>query len=194
MAEIISQVAFKQTPLHCSHLDLKPPSCVSLQQHVPENVETRLSALEESYTLAKKQVGVALSTAEQLKTSNLPAQVLSLHTEMTARLAEMEKATVSLEQLNKLQSTLNGRSEEFEDVREQMEGLTTLSSELSQKVETIAVNLAEVESKLDKKVGEIATLSFTLDEQATKVLRLKHQLDVYRAQLEANFLEMAAVR
>lgn len=194
MAEVISQVGSKQTPLHCSHLDLKPPSCVSLQQHIPETVETRLSALEESHTLAQKQVGAALSTAEQLKTSNLPAQVLSLHTEMKARLAEMEKATVSLEQLNMLQSTLNGKSEEFEDVRVQMEGLTTLSSELSQKVETIAVNLAEVESKLDKKVGEIATLSFTLDEQATKVLRLKHQLDVYRAQLEANFLEMAAVR
>lgn len=177
-----------------SHLDLKPPSCVSLQKHIPESVETRLSALEESYTLAKEQVGVALSTAEQLKTSNLPAQVLSLHTEMKTRLAEMEKATVSLEQLNKLQSALNGKSEEFEDVRVQMEGLTTLSSELSQKVENITVNLAEVESKLGEKVGEISTLSITLDEQATKVLRLKHQLDVYRAQLEANYLEMAAVR
>ncbi|XP_037539780.1 translation initiation factor IF-2, partial [Nematolebias whitei] len=184
-------IQMKIAKLQSSHEELQ---LTNTQQHIPDNVETRLSALEESYTLAKKQVGAALSTAEQLKTSNLPAQVLSLHTEMKARLAEMEKATVSLEQLNKLQSTLNGKSEEFEDVRVQMEGLTTLSSELSQKVETIAVNLAEVESKLDKKVGEIATLSFTLDEQATKVLRLKHQLDIYRAQLEANLLEMAAVR
>lgn len=161
---------------------------------MPESVETRLSALEESFALAKKQAGVALSTAEQLKTSDLPAQILSLHTEMKAHLAEMQQATVSLEQLNKLQSTLNGKSKEFEDARIQMEGLASLSSELSQRVEDMAVNLAEVELKLEEKVGDIDTLSITLDEQAAKVLRLKHQLDVYKTQLEANFLEMAAVR
>lgn len=159
-----------------------------------ESVETRLSSLEESFALAKKQAGVALSTAEQLKTSDLPAQVLSLHREMKARLAEMQQATMSLEQLNKLQTSLNGKTQEFEDARIQMEGLATLSSQLSQRVEDIAVNLAEVEAKLEEKVAEIDTLSVTLDEQGTKVLRLKHQLDVYQTQLEANFLEMAAVR
>nr|XP_020466302.1 immunoglobulin-like and fibronectin type III domain-containing protein 1 [Monopterus albus] len=49
-------------------------SCVSLQQYISESLESRLNALEESHVLAQKQVGMALATAEQLKTSDLPAQ------------------------------------------------------------------------------------------------------------------------
>lgn len=167
---------------------------VLLQQHISESLETRLNALEESYALAQKQVGMALATAEQLRTSDLPAQVLSLHTEMKARLAEMQQATVSLEQLSQLQTMLKGKSEEFEGVRIQVEGLATLSARLSQKVESLTGSLGEAESKLEEKVGAVAALSATLDGQAAEVLRLKEQLDAYQAQLEASTLEMVTVR
>jgi len=177
-----------------TQLDFTPLLCVSLQQPMSESMETRLSALEESYALTQKQVGIALGTAEQLKTSDLPTQVLSLHTEMKARLAEMQQATVSVEQLSQLQSMLKGKSEEFEDVRTQVEGLATQNGELFQKVEAVTGSLGEAESKLEEKNDQIATLSATLNGQATEVLRLKDQLDKYQSRLEASILEMATVR
>lgn len=157
-------------------------------------MEARLNALEESYSLAQKQVGMALATAEQLKTSDLPAQVLSLHTEMKTRLAEMQQATVSLEQLSQLQTMLKGKSEEFEDVKMKVEVLATLTGELAQKVDILTGGLEEAESKLEEKVGEIATLSATLDRQAAVMLRLKDQLDAYQTQLKASVVEMTTVR
>lgn len=153
-----------------------------------------MNVLEKSYALAQKQVSVALATAEQLKTSDLPAQVLSLHSEMKARLAEMQQATVSLEQLSQLQKTLKGKSEEFEGVRIQVEGLTTLSAQLSRKVDDLTQDLGEAESRLEDRHGQISTISTTLDEQVEQVLRQKQQLDTYQTQLEASALEMAAVR
>lgn len=175
-------------------LDSTSLLCVSLQLHISESLEARLNALEESYALAQKQVGMAMATAEQLKTSDLPAQVLSLHTEMKARLAEMQQATVSLEQLSQLQATLREKNEEFQGVRLQVEGLVMLSAELSHKVEVLTGSLGEAESKLDERVGQVATLSATLDGQTAEVLSLKEQLDTYQAQLEASTLEMATVR
>lgn len=169
-------------------------SCVSRQLHISESLETRLSTLEESYALAQKQVGMALATAEQLKTSDLPAQVLSLHTEMKARLAEMQQATVSLEQLNQLQTVLTGKSEEFEGVKVQVQDLATLSSELSQKVEDLTENLGEAQAKMAERAGRVTSLSTTLDGQVAEVIRLKEQLSAYHAQLEASTLEMATVR
>ncbi|XP_072223734.1 uncharacterized protein [Leuresthes tenuis] len=166
----------------------------SKSQPMSESMETRLTALEESYALTQKQVGIALGAAEQLKTSDLPTQVLSLHTEMKARLAEMQQATVSVEQLSQLQSMLRGKSEEFEDVRIQVEGLATQNAELFQKVEAVTGSLGEAESKLGEKNDQIATLNAILNGQATEVLRLKDQLDKYQSRLEASILEMATVR
>lgn len=165
-----------------------------MQQHISESLETRLNALEESNELAQKQVGMALATAEQLRTSDLPAQVLSLHTEMKTRLAEMQQATVSLEQLSQLQTMLKGKSEEFEGVRIQVADLAVVSSELSSKVEVLSRSLGEAESKLEERAGQVAALSATLDGQAAAVVGLKEQVDTYQAQLEASTLEMASVR
>lgn len=137
---------------------------------------------------------MALATAEQLRTSDLPAQVLSLHTEMKTRLAEMQQATVSLEQLSQLQTTLKGKSEEFEGVRVQVEGLVALSTDLSQKVEVLTGSLGEAKSKLEEHVGQVSTLSAALDGQAAEVDKLKEQLGSYQAQLQASTLEMATVR
>ncbi|XP_063738961.1 uncharacterized protein LOC134864106 isoform X2 [Eleginops maclovinus] len=180
----------KIVKLQSSHEEMRQ----SNSQQVSESLEIRLNALEDSYALAQKQVGMALATAEQLRTSDLPAQVMSLHTEMKNRLAEMQQATVSLEQLSQLQSMLMGKSEEFEVVRIQVEGLSTLSHELSQKVEGLTGSMVEAESKLEERVGEVATLSASLDGQASEVQRLKQQLESYQAQLEASTLEMANLR
>lgn len=157
-------------------------------------METRLIALEESYALAQKQVGMALASAEQLRTSDLPAQVLSLHTEMKNRLSEMQQATVSLEQLSQLQSMLKGKSDEFDGVKVQVEGLAKQNEDLSEKVEVLVGSLGAAESKLEEKAEQVGTLSASLDEQAVEVLRLKTQLVAYEAQLEASTKEMASVR
>lgn len=126
--------------------------------------------------------------------SDLPAQVLSLHTEMKSRLAEVQQATVSLEQLSQLQTTLKGQSEEFEGVKDQLGGLATLSSELSQKVDVLSGSLGETESKLEDRDGQVTTLSISLVEQAAEMLHLKEQLDTQQGALKASTVEMAAVR
>lgn len=167
---------------------------ISFQQHLSESLETRLNALEESSSLAQKQLGVALATAEQLRSSDLPAQVLSLHTEMKSRLAEMQRATVSLEQLSQLQATLKGKSEEFEGVKSQVDGLAALSSELSHKVEVLTGSLREAESKLEDGTGHVTALSSTLDAQGALVLSLKEQVEACQGQLEARSHGLATVR
>ncbi|MEQ2195400.1 hypothetical protein XENOCAPTIV_012183, partial [Xenoophorus captivus] len=191
LTDNVMGIQVKVTKLQSSHEELR---LSNTKQHVSENVETRLASLEESYVLAQKQVGMALATAEQLKTSDLPAQVLSLHTEMKSQLEEVQQAAVSLEQLNQLQSMLMEKSTEFEDVRKQVEGLAVLSGELSQKVEDLSLNLEEAESKIEKNTDQIATMSSSLDGQTSEVLRLKNQLDTYQAQLENSLLEMANLR
>ncbi|CAB1336445.1 unnamed protein product, partial [Coregonus sp. 'balchen'] len=159
-----------------------------------DGFEHRLNTLEESYALAQKQVGMALAMAEQLKTSDLPTQVLSLHTEMTARLAEMQLGTVSADQLTQLQAMLKGKSEEFEAVRLQVEGLEGLSTELAQNVEGLTGSLAEAESKLEERAGLVGTLSATLEGQASELLGLKEHLAANQAQLEASTAEIASVK
>lgn len=167
---------------------------VSFQQPLSESLETRLNALEESCSLAQNQLGMALATAEQLRSSNLPAQVLSLHTEMKTRLAEMQRASVSLEQLSQLQTALKGKSEEFDVLRSRVDGLAALSSGLSHKVEVLTGSLREAESKLDERAGQVATLSSTLGTQATLVHSLKEQAEVCQGQLQATTHDIASVR
>nr|XP_046193268.1 neurofilament light polypeptide-like isoform X1 [Oncorhynchus gorbuscha] len=156
-------------------------------QHSTSDFELRLNTLEESYTLAQKQVVMALAMAEQLKTLDLPAQVLSLHTEMNAQLAEIQQATVSTEQLTQLQAMLKGKSEEFEAVRLQVEGLAGLSTELAQSVEGLTGSLAE-------RAGLLGTLSATMEGQASDLLGVKEQLSANKAQLEASTAEITSVR
>ncbi|XP_041702460.1 protein Ycf2 isoform X3 [Coregonus clupeaformis] len=164
------------------------------KQHGTGGFEHRLNILEESYTLAQKQVVMALAMTEQLKTSDLPAQVLSLHTEMKARLAEMQHATVSTEQLIQLQAKLKGKSEEFEAVRLQVEGLVGLSTELAQSMEGLTGSLAEAEAKLEERAGLLGTLSATMEGQASDLLGLKEQVSANQAQLEASTAEITSVR
>ncbi|XP_028307656.1 neurofilament medium polypeptide [Gouania willdenowi] len=180
----------KVVKLQSSHEELRR----SNDKPLSDGVENRLIALEDSYALAQKQVAMALATAEQLKTSDLPAQVLSLHTEMKSRLAEMQQATVSVDQLRKLQTMLRGNNQEFDGIRVQVDGLASLTGELSQKVDVLADSLGEAESKLEERAGQLVTLTNTLSGQAGEVLKLREQLDTYQLQLEASILNMAAVR
>nr|XP_057907524.1 putative uncharacterized protein DDB_G0271606 [Doryrhamphus excisus] len=152
--------------------------------HVSDGLESRLNALEESYAQAQKQVDEALATTEQLKTSDLPAQVLSLHTEMKSRLADIQQTTVSLEQMSQLQAVLQGKAEEeHEGVKIQMGGL-------SQQVQTLTGRLEEADAKLE----EVALLKDTLEKQAAQIIDLELQLESYLTQLDANTAEMVTLR
>lgn len=165
-----------------------------MQLHVSESVESRLIALEESYVLAQKRADMALATSEQLKTSDLPAQVLSLHTEVEARFAEMQQSTVSPEQLSQLQSTLEAGNQELGAVKAQVEGLAALGAQLSQQVDFLTGSRGDAESKLEAIAGRFATLGAAVDAQAAEVLGLKELMDAQQALVEANRLEAAAVR
>ncbi|XP_016531186.1 neurofilament medium polypeptide isoform X3 [Poecilia formosa] len=180
LTDNVMGIQVKIAKLQSSHEELR---LSNTKQHVSENVNTRLASLEESYALTQKQVGMALAMAEQLKTSDLPAQVLSVHTEMKTHLAEVQQATVSLEQLSQLQSMLTGKSVEFEDIRMQMEDLAALGRELSHKVEDLSLNFAEAESKMEEKIAQVTAMTATLDGQTSEMLKLKNQLDTYQAQL-----------
>ncbi|XP_051912732.1 protein KASH5 [Hippocampus zosterae] len=147
--------------------------------HVSDDVESRVNALEESYMLSQKQVDEALATAEHFKTSDLPAQVLSLHTEMKSRLAEIQRTTVSVEQLSQLQ----GKNEKFEEVGLQVEGLVTLSTDLSKQVQAITGRLEEAEAMLN----DVATLRDKLKQQTAQLMGLEVQLKSFQT-------EMATIR
>ncbi|KAM6977601.1 uncharacterized protein FYW47_002373 [Aplochiton taeniatus] len=163
-------------------------------KHISEGLESRLSALEESYAVAQKQVGMAMATAEQLKTTDLPAQVYSLQSEMKARLGEVQQASVSVEQLSQLQAMLKGKSEEFEAVKVQVEDLAGVSAELAQSVEALTGSLAAAESRLGERAELVGTLSSTLEVQSAELEDLKQQLASHQAKLDASTMEMATVR
>ncbi|XP_061652175.1 uncharacterized protein LOC133488377 isoform X1 [Phyllopteryx taeniolatus] len=152
--------------------------------HFSDDVESRLNALEESYVLAHKQVDEALATTEQLKTLDLPAQVLSLHTEMKSRLAEIQQTTVFMEQLNQLQEKHQGKAEEFEGVRLQVEGLVTSSADLSKQVQAVMGRLEKAEAMLD----DVATLRNILKKQTAHLMGLQVQLKSYQTEM-ATFRE-----
>lgn len=134
--------------------------------------------------LAQKQVDEALATAEHFKTSDLPAQVLSLHTEMKSRLAEIQRTTVSVEQLSQLQ----GKNEKFEEVGLQVEGLVTLSTDLSNQVQAIMGRLEEAEAMLN----DVATLRDKLKQQTAQLMGLEVQLKSYQTEMATIRLEKAA--
>nr|XP_049609074.1 myosin-13 isoform X2 [Syngnathus scovelli] len=149
---------------------------------VSDDVEGRINALEESYALAQKQVDEALATTEQLKTSDLPAQVLSLHTEMKSRLAEIQQTTVSVEQMSQLQARLQ-KPEELEQIGLQVEGLATSSADLSKQVQAVMGRLEEAEAILD----DVATLTDNLKQETARLSGLEVQLKSYQT-------EMATIR
>ncbi|KAM8831110.1 uncharacterized protein ACB058_019146 [Synchiropus picturatus] len=184
LTDSLEALQLKVVQLQSSHAELRQSSD---KLHASQSLETRLTALEDSCALAQKQVNMALATSEPSKVSDLSTQVLSLHAEMTARLAELEKTTVTSDELTE-------KSEEMEQVRVQVEGLTALSTELSRHVEALTVSQAEAEAKLEGGVGQVAALSATVEGQSAEALRVKEQLDSFQAQLEANALEVAGVR
>lgn len=55
-------------------------------------------------------------------------------------------------------------------------------------------SLGKVESKLEDKVGQVATLAGTFEGQASEVLGLKEQLDTYQTQLETSTLGICTVK
>ncbi|KAJ8257453.1 hypothetical protein GJAV_G00185760 [Gymnothorax javanicus] len=162
--------------------------------HSSEGFEHRLHALEEAYVQAQKQVGMALATAEQLKTSDLPTQVLSLHTEMKARLDEVQQSAVSQEQLGLLQGALRSHSEEFDAFKAEVAALAGASADLTVSVEGISGGLATAESKLEEQAGRVGALASQLEGQTTDLLGLKEALALHKAQLEASSLEIVAVK
>ncbi|XP_062247046.1 putative golgin subfamily A member 6-like protein 3 isoform X3 [Platichthys flesus] len=170
LTDNITAMQMKIARLQSSNEEMRQSSD---KQHISESVENRMIALEESYALAQKQVGMALATAEQLKTTELPAQVLSLHTEMKTRMAEMQQATVSLEQLEQLQTTVTG---------------------LSQTVDVLTGSLGAAESMLEKKEAQLTALGTALIEQAAELLKLNLEVDAQQAQLKASTQEVASVR
>ncbi|XP_062247045.1 putative golgin subfamily A member 6-like protein 3 isoform X2 [Platichthys flesus] len=169
LTDNITAMQMKIARLQSSNEEMRQSS----DKHISESVENRMIALEESYALAQKQVGMALATAEQLKTTELPAQVLSLHTEMKTRMAEMQQATVSLEQLEQLQTTVTG---------------------LSQTVDVLTGSLGAAESMLEKKEAQLTALGTALIEQAAELLKLNLEVDAQQAQLKASTQEVASVR
>ncbi|XP_061700144.1 uncharacterized protein zgc:66479 isoform X2 [Syngnathoides biaculeatus] len=92
--------------------------------HFSTDVESRLNALEESYAMAQKQVDGALASTEHLKALDLPAQVLSLHTEVKSRLAEIQQSVASAADLTQLQvQAAMGRVEKAEAVLDDVDSL-----------------------------------------------------------------------
>ncbi|XP_062397579.1 retinitis pigmentosa 1-like 1 protein isoform X2 [Sardina pilchardus] len=166
----------------------------STEKHGMEGFEQRLVSLEESYSLAQKQVGMALATAEQLKTSDLPAQVLALHSEMKVRLAEMQQATVSSDQLAQLTATLSEQNQEFEAVKQQVQGLAGVSAELAQNVENLSGSLSASEAMVDDRTASIGALGAQLEDQAAKLQGLNDLLAAQQAELETSTQDIAGVK
>ncbi|CAM9176492.1 unnamed protein product [Lampetra planeri] len=138
------------------------------------------------------------SSLENMRQSS--DQVLSLHAELEARLAEMQQSAVSPEHLSQLQSTLEGGGERrggdwsWGPSRAQVDGLAASGAELSQQVEFLTGSLGDAESELEARAGRFAALGAAVNTQAAEVLGLKELMDAQQALVEANRLEAAAVR
>ncbi|KAJ8395361.1 hypothetical protein AAFF_G00033460 [Aldrovandia affinis] len=161
---------------------------------IPEGFEERLHALEGAYAQAQTQVGMALSAAEQMKTSDLRAQMVSLHTEMMVRLSELELSTVSTEELNSLQNIVEGKSEEFQALKKNLSEMGSANTALAESVEGLSASLASAETKVGEQAALVDTLTSQLEGQFTELLGLKEALALHKAQLETSALDIATVK
>ncbi|XP_028849962.1 centrosome-associated protein CEP250 [Denticeps clupeoides] len=142
-----------------------------------EGFEHRLHSLEESYLSAQNQVNIALATAEQMKSSDLPAQVLALHTELNSRMLEMKRTMVSPEDLSQLQALFNGQQQEFDAVKQQLSDLIVYNAELAQKVQSFS-----------------DPLSSQVDINVTELQQLRDQLATQRGQLQTGSEEITGLK
>ncbi|XP_061700135.1 myosin-8 isoform X1 [Syngnathoides biaculeatus] len=149
--------------------------------HFSTDVESRLNALEESYAMAQKQVDGALASTEHLKALDLPAQVLSLHTEVKSRLAEIQQSVASAADLTQLQAKLQREAEELEGVRLQVEGLVTSSADLSKQVQAAMGRVEKAEAVLD----DVDSLRHILKKQTAHLMGLQIELKSYQTEMAA---------
>ncbi|XP_018615835.2 neurofilament medium polypeptide-like [Scleropages formosus] len=157
-----------------------------------ESIEQRLHALEAAHALTQRQAGV--SATEQLKTSDLSAQVLALQGEMKARLAEVLKDTTVDKQLDDLQSAIRASQEELEVARQELSALQASQSEQANSLARLSEVLATTESRLQQRDKQVEVMERQLEVQAVELLGLKRSLVRHETQLEANAQDIAHVK
>ncbi|KAG7477823.1 hypothetical protein MATL_G00073690 [Megalops atlanticus] len=161
---------------------------------IPEGFEERLYALEGAYAQAQKQVEKAVAMAEQMKTSDLRVQVLSLDTEMRIRISELEQTTVSTAELEHLQEVIKSKSEEFQGVKERLADVVSTNTELTGSVEALSASFSGAEARVAEQTSLVDALTSQLEVQVTELLGLKETLTLHKTQLETNFQELESIK
>ncbi|XP_064162794.1 neurofilament light polypeptide-like [Anguilla rostrata] len=161
---------------------------------VPEGFAERLEALEGAYAQAQKQVAMAVSTAEQLKTFDLRSQVASMHTEMMVRLTDLELTRVSAEDLSRVRDTVESKGAEFQAVKEDLSGVASANRALAGSVEGLSASFAGTVAKVTEQAALVDTLTAQLEAQVADLLGLKEMLTLHRAQLETSSKDIASLK
>ncbi|XP_036388106.1 putative uncharacterized protein DDB_G0287113 [Megalops cyprinoides] len=161
---------------------------------IPEGFEERLYALEGAYAQAQKQVEKAVAITEQMKTSDLRVQVLSLDTEMKVRISELEQTTVSTEELEHLQEVIKSKSEEFQGVKERLADVVSTNTELTGSVEALSASFTSAEARVAEQASLVDDLTSQLEGQVSELLGLKETMALHKTQLETNFQELESIR
>lgn len=158
------------------------------------HVEERLLALEQAQPEAQKQAEMALTATEQLDDSDLRAQVLALHTEMTTELnkiADLQQMGVSVAALSAL---LTDQSKELEAVKQSISDILSSNSQLALSISSISSSITSAASQLDQHGVSVDDMSMQLQGQADDIHSLKEILSSQQASLESNGQEVLELK
>lgn len=151
--------------------------------------------MEQAQSKAQKQAEMALTAAEQLKDSDLHAQVWALQTEMTtelnSKIAELQQVGVSVAALNAL---VTNQSKELEAVKQSVSDILESNSQLALSISGLSSSITSAASQLDQQGIVVDDLSMQLQEQTDEIHSLRESLSSQQESLESNSQEVLELK
>lgn len=170
---------------------------VLLQFQSIGEMQDRILALEESQTTAQEKADMAITTAQQLKDSDLHA-VTDLHTlqsemslEINTKVAQLQEMGVSVASLSAL---LANQTKELEAVKQSVSEIVSSNAKLALSISGLSNSISGAESMLDQQGIAVDDLSSQLQEQANEIHSLREFLSNQQATLESSNQEVMELK
>ncbi|KAK2857884.1 hypothetical protein Q7C36_005803 [Tachysurus vachellii] len=153
--------------------------------------EERLMALEDAYAKAQRQVELALTTSEQIKSKDLQNKVWSLQTEMNDKLAELQQNTISIAALNAI---IKNKSIEFEVVKQSVNTMLSTNAELAIQIAGFSSTLSVNKLRLDEQISVVSGLMSQLEGQKREINEIKDLFANNKESLAVNSQELMDIK
>lgn len=153
--------------------------------------EERLVAMENAYAKAQRQVELALSTSEQIKSSDLQSKVWSLQTEMNNKLAELQQNTISITALNAI---VKNKSIEFEVVKQSVNTVLSANTELAIQISGFSSMLSVTKLRLDEQISTVEGLMSQLEGQKREINEIKELFAITQESIVTNTHELMDIK